>query len=128
MYTQQQLAEYMDEIRKDVCSRCIERPPGGPPCAPLGKRCGIELNLSQLVEAVHARYSGQMEPYIANFHEMVCAHCPNRPTDQCPCPLEYLLSLAVEAIEAVDERCLAAKRPLAVTAPLMETQQRRTHA
>ena len=55
MYSQQQLAEYMDEIRKDVCSRCIERPPGGPPCAPLGKRCGIELNLPQLIDAIHAR-------------------------------------------------------------------------
>ena len=48
-----------------------------------------------------------MEPYIANFYEMVCTHCPNRPTSQCPCPLEYLLSLTVEAIEAVDERHFA---------------------
>jgi len=49
MITSAELDEYMDEIRWHVCSRCIERVPGGPPCAPLGKRCGIELHLEQLV-------------------------------------------------------------------------------
>jgi hypothetical protein len=104
MYTEEQLAEYMDEIRSEVCTRCIERPPGGPPCAPLGKRCGVELNLPQIVDAVHAKYSSQMGPYTTNFHEMVCTQCANRTTEQCPCPMEYLLILAVQAIEAVDER------------------------
>ena len=98
------LREYMDEIRKEVCSRCIERPPGGPPCAPLGKRCGFELNLRQLVNAVHMERSDAMGPYIQHLHDEVCAHCENRPTNQCPCPLEYLLELAVEAIESVDDR------------------------
>ena len=37
--------EYLAEIRKQVCSRCVERPPGGPPCAPLGKQCGVEMHL-----------------------------------------------------------------------------------
>ena len=42
MITETELDEYQDEIRNVVCSRCVERPPGGPPCAPLGKECGIE--------------------------------------------------------------------------------------
>jgi hypothetical protein len=96
--------EYLEEIRQQVCSRCIERPPGGPPCAPLGKRCGIELNLERLVEAVHTVHSNSLDPYVEVFHDQVCAHCANRPTSQCPCPLEYLLLLAVEAIETVDDR------------------------
>ena len=108
MYTAEELAEYMDEIREQVCSRCIERPPGGPPCAPLGKRCGVEINLPQIIEAVHAKYSRTMEPYTANFHDMVCTQCPNRTTEQCPRPMEYLLILAVQAIETVDERHAAA--------------------
>ena len=45
-----------------------------------------------------------MDPYIEHFHDEVCAHCDYRATKDCPCPLEYLLELAVEAIEAVDER------------------------
>lgn len=42
--------EYLAEIRAEVCNCCIEKPPGGPPCLPLGKRCGIERHLPQIVE------------------------------------------------------------------------------
>ena len=104
MYEGTDLEPYMATIREQVCSRCIERPPGGPPCQPLGKRCGVELNLRELVDAVHKEHANWMGPYIDRFHEDVCAHCENRPTDQCPCPLEYLLELAVEVIETVDKR------------------------
>jgi hypothetical protein len=104
MYTAPELDEYLLEIRERVCSRCIEKPPGGPPCAPLGKRCGIELHLPRLVETVHQQQSPTMEPYIQHFHDEICAFCENRSSEQCPCALDYLLLLAVEAIEAVDER------------------------
>lgn len=104
LYDGTDLEEYMAEIREQVCSRCIERPPGGPPCQPLGKRCGVELNLREIVDAIQKVHAGWMGPYIDRFHEDVCAHCANRPTSQCPCPMEYLLELAVEAVEAVDER------------------------
>lgn len=99
-----ELEEYRKAIREQVCSRCIERPPGGPPCAPLGKRCGIEISLAALIDAVHGVRSQTMDPYIDRFHDEVCTHCPNRVTDQCPCPLDALLLLAVEAIEGVDQR------------------------
>ena len=104
MITRAELQEYMDEIRQHVCSRCIERPPGAPPCAPLGKRCGIELNLERLVDAVHTVRHDAMDPYILAFHDQVCPHCTNLPTNQCPCPLDNLLLLAVEAIESVNAR------------------------
>jgi hypothetical protein len=56
------------------------------------------------VDAVHTVRSNSLDPYIGVFHDHVCEHCANRTTSQCPCPLEYLLLLAVEAIETVDER------------------------
>jgi hypothetical protein len=108
MDTGPELEEYMSAIREQVCTHCIERPQGGPPCAPLGKRCGIELNLEGLVGAVRRVHARMMDPYIERFHDDVCTHCSNRPTNQCPCPLDYLLSLAIEAIESVDERHAAA--------------------
>ena len=104
MYTQLQLDEYMAEIRDKVCSRCIDRPPGAPPCAPYGKQCGIELHLEAIVELTHQTHCQAMDPYIERFHEDVCSHCLNRDTDHCPCPLDPLLELAIEAIEAVDQR------------------------
>ena len=104
MIAEPELQEYLDEIRQHVCSRCIDRPPGGPPCGPLGKRCGIELNLSRLVESVQSVRSNAIDPYIPVYHDHVCAHCVAQPTSQCPCPLDHLLLLAVEAIETVDDR------------------------
>ena len=104
MYTQAELDEYMAEIREQVCSRCIDRLPGAPPCAPKGKSCGIELHLAEIVQVAHAARSRAIDPYIDHFHNDVCSHCANRETNQCPCPLDPLLLLAIEAIETVDER------------------------
>ena len=104
MYTPTELDEYLAEIREQVCSHCIERPPGGPPCAVHGKRCGIEQHLPEIVDVAHAVRSRAMDPYIEHFHQDVCAHCANRESRHCPCPLDPLLLLAIEAIDAVDER------------------------
>jgi hypothetical protein len=119
------LDEYLDEIREQVCSRCIERPPGGPPCAPLGKCCGIELNLKRLVEAVQTVRSDSLGPYIPVYEEHVCAHCANRPTSQCPCALDYLFLLAVEAIETVDERRQMASNLARPASPAYEPVEKR---
>ncbi len=104
MITDDDLEEYMAEIRLQVCSRCIERPPGGPPCAPHGKGCGVELHLRQLVEMCHQADSARIDPYVDGFHGEICALCENRDAKDCPCPLEYLLPLAVAAVETVDRR------------------------
>src|SRR5262249_50922971 len=71
-------AEYLDEIRHTVCSRCTERPPGGPPCAPFGKSCSIELSLPELIDSIHSLY-------------------------QFTTP-RHTLALIVRAVETVDER------------------------
>lgn len=104
MNTQIALGEYMEEIRERVCSRCIERPREGPPCLARGKNCGIELHLQGIVDVCHEVHDGAMDPYIEQLHKDVCASCTECMTDQCPCPLHYLLLLAAEAIDAVDER------------------------
>jgi hypothetical protein len=88
MYTPAELNEYMAEIRQQVCTCCMDRPAGGPPCAPHGKRCGIEQHLAEIVELAHATRSRVMDPYIERFHCDICAHCANRDTPQCPCPLD----------------------------------------
>ena len=106
MYTQAELGEYMAEIRERVCSRCIERPPGGPPCLAHGKSCGIELHLPAIVDVCHAAQGDVMDPYIDQLHKDVCSTCAVCMTNQCPCPLHYLLLLAAEAVDAVDQRRL----------------------
>jgi hypothetical protein len=99
-----ELAEYLDEIRRQVCTHCVERPPGGPPCGPLGKPCGIELHLPELIEAIHEIDSDSIVPYLQNNRLKVCEHCPRRHGSDCPCPMDYLAVLLVQAVETVDAR------------------------
>jgi hypothetical protein len=104
VYTKAEIQEYLNEIRKQVCTKCVERPPGGPPCAPLGKRCGVELHLPLYLEAIHRVDSPLVGPYLEAIHQGVCPGCDLYRSDACPCPLDYLLVLMVEAIETVDRR------------------------
>jgi hypothetical protein len=100
-----ELTEYLEEIREHVCSRCVERPPGGPPCAPLGKKCGVELHLPELIDAIHeVPRSDLIAPYLENNQQKVCQFCANLGSEICPCPLRYLAVLIVDAVEAVDRR------------------------
>lgn len=98
------------ELRKSVCSHCIERHPAGPPCTPHGKTCGIEVHIPELVEICTKTQTRQMAPYIDELHEKICKTCINKDGPNCPCPLDYLLELAVEAVDRVLER--ASLRPV----------------
>jgi hypothetical protein len=98
------LADYGREIRTRVCSHCVERLPGCPPCTEVGKVCGTETHLPDLVGAVHQIDGGLMAPYADAVERIVCEGCAARGSIDCPCPMEYLLPLVVEAVEAVDER------------------------
>jgi hypothetical protein len=111
MYTEAELQEYLDEIRKQVCSRCIDRPGGGPPCAPLGKMCSVELFLPLLLKAIHEVDSPSIGAYVDNLRRRVCAHCVHQnadgfclPRTERTCALDYLFPLIVEVVETVDQR------------------------
>src|SRR5260370_41701379 len=104
MLTAADLQEYLDEIRQEVCSRCVERPPGGPPCAPSGKQCGIELHLPKLIDAIHEQHSELIGPYLDNNRRKICQQCAFLHNQICPCPMDYLAVLLVEAVEGVDKR------------------------
>jgi hypothetical protein len=96
--------EYLAEIRKRVCSRCVERPPGGPPCLPLGKNCGVELHLPQLIDSIHEVRSSLLQPYLEHNRHNICEKCAFLGSSICPCPMDYLAVLIVDAVESVDAR------------------------
>jgi len=106
MVTEAELREYLDEIRDEVCSHCVERPPGGPPCLPRGKPCGIELHLGRLVEAVRQVHSELIGPYMDHNRQRICTDCRYLHSEHCPCPMDSLALLLVDAIEALDQRHL----------------------
>lgn len=104
MNAQNELDEYQAALRADVCSHCIERLPDAPPCAPLGKGCGIEQHLAELVEMCRTTDSALIDPYIEQLHDAICPQCDSKDSPSCPCPLNYLLQLAVETVEKVERR------------------------
>jgi hypothetical protein len=104
MLTATEREEYLDEIRKQVCSRCIERPPEGPPCAPLGKQCGVEMHLDDVIDSIRRVHSPLVAPYVRRNREEICSHCAFLGASICPCPMDYLAVLLVQAVETVDER------------------------
>jgi hypothetical protein len=112
MVIETELTEYMDEIRQQVCSRCVERPPNGPPCAPLGKQCGIEMHLPKIVAAIHEVRSESIVPYLENNRNQICETCAFHHSSICPCPMDYLAVLVVQAVETVDKRRDEVKQPV----------------
>lgn len=97
-----ELEEYLAEIREHVCGRCVEKPPGGPPCGPTGKECGVELHLAKLVDSIHDVESPLMAPYLEHNRKDICENCALLHSSICPCPMDYLAKLIVEAVERVD--------------------------
>ena len=104
MLTSVEREEYLAELREQVCSRCVQRCPECPPCGPNGKPCGIEQHLQELVEICRTTDSIQMATYLEKLHDLICPTCEYRDSNACPCPLDYLLQLAVEAVETVERR------------------------
>src|SRR5262249_39565269 len=84
--------------------RCVERPAGGPLCTPLGKVCGVELHLPELVESIRQVQSPLVEPYLDRNRCIICSRCAHLHTNVCPCPLDYLSLPLVDAVEEVDRR------------------------
>lgn len=104
MFIEAGLEDYAEELREQVCRRCVARVQGAPPCAPKGIGCGVEQHLAQLVEICHSVDSPLIDPYQEELYEKVCTDCVYRDQPVCPCPLKYLLPLAISAVETVDRR------------------------
>jgi hypothetical protein len=104
MVVQDCLDEYRSALRADVCSHCIERRPDAPPCSPQGKSCGLERHLAGIIEICRTTNSALIDPYIEKLHDTICSGCEYHDRPACPCPLDYLLQLAVETVEKVEFR------------------------
>jgi hypothetical protein len=127
MRTRARYAEYLAEVRREVCSRCPERQTGGPPFTPRCRRCGIELQLHAVVESIHDAGEAVTEHGPPPDRHLVCARCVCLDGRNCPCPAGSLTARVVRAVKAVDERreqreCLRRRlgRPLPGRLPVRE--------
>jgi hypothetical protein len=71
----------------------------------LGKVCGIEEHLPNLIDAIHHVDSPGITAYLKCNRDRVCRNCQFLLNSTiCPCPMDYLAVLLVEAVETVDQR------------------------
>jgi hypothetical protein len=115
-------AEYLAEVREQVCSHCPETTsdrPFGLRC----RHCGVELQLPQCVESIHDAGDELSELDPAPRRRLVCARCGCLDGGICPCPAGSLTALLIRAIRTVDER--RAQRDLLQRRLSMETRPHR---
>jgi hypothetical protein len=71
---------------------------------PARRRCGVELQLPRLVEAIHDAGEDLPEFCPAPDREVVCGRCVRLGDATCPCPAGELTALLVRVVKTVDER------------------------
>jgi hypothetical protein len=104
MVTTAVLDEYMAETRNQLCNFCVSRRTGAHPASRRGSTAASEHHLAQLIEICRSVDSPLIDPYVDRLRDEICADCAFRERPECPCPLKYLLPLAVGAVEIVEER------------------------
>jgi hypothetical protein len=97
-------AEYLAEVRAQVCSHCPERAPDRPPFGPACRHCGVELQLNRIVESIHDAGDTVDECGPPPDRRTACARCTCLGGGMCPCPAGSLTGLVVRAVRAVDTR------------------------
>jgi hypothetical protein len=64
----------------------------------------VELHLPELIDSIHQVHSNLLAPYLDHNRKAICEKCTFLHSEICPCPMDYLSALIVEAVETVDQR------------------------
>jgi hypothetical protein len=104
MLSRAQYAEFLAEIREQVCEHCPQRVSGQPPYRPQCRACGVELQLPQLVNSIREAGDRLSEFDPCPDRQQVCAQCVCLDRAGCPCPAGLLSQMVVRAVLAVEER------------------------
>jgi hypothetical protein len=104
MRVRAQYAEYLTEVREQVCSHCPEQATDQDLFTPACRHCGVQLQLPRIVESIHDADDALSELDPAPDRHLVCARCHCLDSERCPCPGGQLVARVVRAVKAVDER------------------------
>jgi hypothetical protein len=101
---------YMEAIRRRVCAVCLDGRDDRS-CGLTGRTCAVEEHLPQVVRALSAVSSGNMQDYEEALRAQVCSRCDHqddrgvcRLRDRADCALDAYLSLVLDAVEEVNQR------------------------
>ncbi len=108
------MQEYIDAIRSNVCSVCLDAVMHGDQfvrCGlPASRKCPVEIYLPQVIDVVESVDSWLIEDYVKLLRERVCTVCKNSDGDFCAlrlqadCALDRYFMLVAEAIQEVNTR------------------------
>jgi hypothetical protein len=70
------------------------------------------MHLPQIIDAIHEVRSDWIAPYLDNNRHHICETCALHHSSNCPCPMDYLAVLLVQAVETVDRRREEAEQPV----------------
>ena len=104
MLAQVEYAEYLAEVREQVCGHCPEWAPDRPPYCLRCLHCGVRLQLPRLVESIHEAEGWLGGADTVPDRREVCARCAGLEGSNGLCPAGPHLDLLVGAVESVDER------------------------
>jgi len=62
------------------------------------------MHLPEIIDSIHQVKSDLIEPYLETNRKRVCGGCALLQSSICPCPMDFLAVLLVEAVETVDDR------------------------
>jgi hypothetical protein len=97
-------AEYLAEVREQVCGHCPEQQADQVRFLPVCRHCGVELQLPRIVESIRVAGAGLADFGPAPARRLVCTQCHCLDSVHCPCPAGDLAAMVVRAVHSVDER------------------------
>lgn len=96
-----------EALKERVCSVCFERNDDGTCGLPPERTCALEAHLPDIIRAVEAVESVDLEPYVESIRTRVCPHCSQDAEGRCvfrdnfDCSVDNFLYLIVETVEDV---------------------------
>ena len=103
------MQRYIDAIRKNVCSICVDSTDEGDCTLTTKELCAVEYYLPKILEVVHNTQSEDINEIHQELRDTVCAECAtSEDSEHCylredaNCSLDRYFSIIVETIQKVD--------------------------
>ena len=102
------MQKYLEAIRKNVCSICVDSTDEGDCTLTEKEVCAVESFLPRIVDVIHNAQEDDLQTYINELREKVCAECRSNGDENCylredaNCALDRYFPLIIDAIKSVD--------------------------
>ena len=102
------MEKYLDAIRKNVCSICVDSDENGECRLTEKELCAVESYLKEIIELAENMTDEYYDKYYENLREKICANCRAKSADgncylrdDANCALDRYFPLVVETVRKV---------------------------